>query len=307
MDKAREAQKRKIIVFGANGFLGSVIVRKLSGAKYEVIAVIRPNSERSRLDGIKNLILLEIESNNWPDIILLIKPSAVLCAQWDGVSKLDRQNSGKQKSNIQPLVDLANMAKQVSVESFICFGSQAECEENKEIIPELFCDSGKTEYGLAKIRLHLELNTIFKYSDCRIVWARIFSIYGPSDYSDSISFQLFECEASGQEIEILNASKPWSYLYEDDFAEAIEQILVNRKLTGVVNIGNPKLVEIRKIVDSWGGYLNVKFKEFDASQSKVGFFPEVKKLSAIRWSPEISIEEGIQRTKISIQERFSEK
>jgi hypothetical protein len=35
-------------------------------------------------------------------------------------------------------------------------------------------------------------------------------------------------------------------------------------------------------------------------------YPEIKKLSDIKWSPQISIEEGVQITKKSLQERFSQ-
>jgi nucleoside-diphosphate-sugar epimerase len=95
-------------------------------------------------------------------------------------------------------------------------------------------------------------------------------------------------------------------LYEDDFAAAIEQILENANLSGVVNVGNPRLIKIRTVVEAWGGSLNIKFKGDDRNELKVGFYPEIKKLSDIKWSPQISIEEGVQITKKSLQERFSQ-
>jgi dTDP-D-glucose 4,6-dehydratase len=41
------------------------------------------------------------------------------------------------------------------------------------------------------------------------------------------------------ELDISNPSKFWSYLYEDDFASAIEEILKNSNIANTVNVGSP--------------------------------------------------------------------
>ena len=305
-DNYQRGVRKKVVVFGANGFLGSTLVKKLSKSGFEIIGFVRPGSNRFSVGNIESVKILEMEVSEWPELLLQINPHAVVCAQWNGVSKADRNNIEKQISNLQPIISLAKIAQQTSTKTFICFGSQAECRENNEIIPELFSDSSESAYGTTKAKLSLELKKIFENSDCRFVWARIFSVYGPSDFSESLFSQLFKCQTSGKELEILTPSKSWSYLYEDDFAAAIEQILENANLSGVVNVGNPRLIKIRTVVEAWGGSLNIKFKEDDRNKLKVGFYPEIKKLSDIKWRPKISIEEGVQITKKSLQERFSQ-
>ena len=292
-----------VIVYGANGFLGSVITKRLHQSGVSVLAVIRPTSDKSRIEGLKNLQIIEEESLDWPQLIEKYKPGTVICAQWRGVSKSDREDIEIQASNIQPYLDLANTARVSLVQNFICFGSQAEAMESTERIKEAYCDSGKSSYGKAKAKLHSGLSSIFSGSDCRFIWTRVFSVFGPSDFSDSLLSQLYECDKSDNELIILNPSKFWSYLYEDDFASAIVHILENSIIADTVNVGNPKFIEIREIVAMWRGTPIEDSMNYESNQNKIGFFPDLGKLTSIGWRPSISLEEGIQRTRMAFDDR----
>ena len=299
--------KETVVVFGANGFLGSVITKKLHSSGIDVLAVIRPSANKSRLGELENLHVLEIESSEWPQIVNDYSPSAIICAQWNGVLKQDRENLELQKSNIEPILNIAEAAKDSGTESFICFGSQAEAKESIETIEEKFYDSGESTYGSIKAKLHTQLVSLFEDSDCRFIWARVFSVYGPSDFSDSLLMQLFESQASSDELVISNPSKLWSYLYEDDFALAIEQILKNPTVASTVNIGSPIFNEIREIVAMWYENSIADLADDHTSANKVGFFPDVTKLRTIGWRPSISLEEGIKRTRKAFSDRVKPK
>lgn len=294
-----------VIVYGANGFLGSVITKRLHKSGVAVLAVIRPTSDKSRIEGLKNLQVLEEESFNWPKLIEKYKPGAVICAQWRGVTKSDREDLEIQESNIQPFIDLANAAIVSSLQTFICFGSQAESQKSLQKISEETCTSGTTAYGRVKAQLHTSLESIFHESKCRFVWARVFSVYGPSDTSDSLLMQLHKSESRAIKLEIENPRTLWSFLYEDDFATAVEGILQCKDVEGVTNIGNPLLVEIQFIVDAWFELPLKSSVVVKTDYSVEGFFPELSKLQSIGWTSEISLEEGIQRTREAYRRRFN--
>jgi nucleoside-diphosphate-sugar epimerase len=204
-------------------------------------------------------------------------------------------------------LNIAAAAKDSRTESFICFGSQAEAKESTEPITEEFYDSGESAYGNTKTKLHKHLASLFEDSDCRFIWARVFSVYGPSDFSDSLLMRLFKSQSSSDKLEILNPSKFWSFLYEDDFASAIEQILQNPTIKNTINIGSPKFYEIREIVAIWKGSIAADLVDSEASSTNLGFFPDLTKLKAIGWSPTIALEEGIERTRKAFSERVETK
>jgi len=301
----KEHRGESIVVFGANGFLGSVITKKFHNSGFDVISVVRPGANKSRLSELENLKVLEVEPEQWPQFITEHSPSSVICAHWNGVAKGDRNNLELQKTNIEPILDIANSAKDSQVRSFICFGSQAEIKETVESISEASYDSGESAYGVIKSQLNSNLVSLFDGSDCRFIWARVFSIYGPSDYSDSLLMQLFEAEIAQSELVISSPSKFWSYLYEDDFAAAIEQILQNSEVSGVVNVGNPVFNEIREIVAIWQRQPLTDQRIYQSDEGNLGLFPKVEKLGAIGWRPLISLEEGINRTRKAFGDRLN--
>ena len=286
-----------MIVFGANGFLGSVITKRLYDSGYEVLPIIRPGANISRLQDLGGTKILEVETSKWQEIVGEHKPSIVICAQWNGVLKQDRENQELQNSNIEPISNIAIAAKEFGTGNFLCLGSQAEAKESMEPIFEEFYGSGISAYGIAKAKLHEHLASLFEHSDCRFIWARVFSVYGPSDFSDSLLTRLFESQISGNKLPILNPSKLWSFLYQEDLASAIEQILTNPTVANTVNIGNPKFHEIREIVAVCQGSTLDNSVENKATSTNLGFFPDLTKLISIGWTPMITLEEGIERTR----------
>lgn len=297
MNNPTKRTSESAIVFGANGFLGSVITKRLYDSGYEVLPIIRPGANISRLQDLGGTKILEVEASEWRKIVGEHKPSIVICAQWNGVLKQDRENLELQNSNIEPILNIAIATKESGAGNFICFGSQAEAKESTEPIFEEFYDSGTSAYGNAKTKLYKHLAFLFENSDCRFIWARVFSVYGPSDFSDSLLTRLFESQVSGNKLAILNPSTLWSFLYQDDFASAIEQILNNPTVASIVNIGNPKFHEIREIVAMCQGSTLGDSVENKASSTNLGFFPDLTKLIAIGWTPTITLEEGIERTR----------
>jgi UDP-glucose 4-epimerase len=301
------AHKESVIVFGANGFLGSVVTRKLHESGFKVHAVIRPEADTSRLCSLKDLNISKIKPENWPQLVVSNAPETVICAQWEGVSKQDRDNLELQMTNIEPILNIAIAAKESRVNSFICFGSQAEAKESIEIVKEEFYVSGESAYGGVKAKLHAQLMSMLENSDCRFVWARVFSVYGPSDFSDSLLMRLFKSEIKQKELFISNPSKFWSYLYEDDFASAVEEIVKNSNIASTINVGSPVFNEIREIVAIWQGHSLNDHRSYQPSQANVGFFPRLEKLQSIGWNPTVSLVEGIQRTRKAFQDRANSK
>lgn len=292
------------LVFGANGFLGSVIANKLSKFGCNVTAVIRPDASRNQLADSPKLRIIRMSPNTWPNLLAELEPTHVICAHWSGVQKNLRADSNIQETNVTSIIELAEAAKSLSIKTFIALGSQAESIESMSLIKEEPSTSGTSPYGIAKSKLCIKLLSLFEDSNTRFIWARVFSVYGPSDRSDSILMELFRSELDGVALNIRNPNTLWSFLYEDDFADALKRILESTKVSGVINIANPQLVEIQRIVDTWLGYSQNTSVEHN-NKLKEGFFPIVGKLKSIGWTPEISLKEGAQRTRKAYREYFN--
>ena len=89
----------KIIIFGASGFLGTVLANHLS--KYHhVTAVSRENSDFSGILTSQNLTIRRLDTSKWSEIIRDVKPNTVISAFWNGVEKGERAKEHVQIENI---------------------------------------------------------------------------------------------------------------------------------------------------------------------------------------------------------------
>ncbi len=277
-----------IMVFGASGFLGAAIVNKLYD-KYDVVCVTRPDSNNFRINADHTRIL-RVPERDWSSLILRYQPSAVICAQWHGVEKRDRDNREIQWANVVSIESLARAAKLTACEKFIALGSQAESAESEFEIVEDYLDSGDTWYGKAKSHLAMSLLSIFKSTSTQLTWVRIFTVYGPNELRDSLTYHLLQARKSDQNFVIEQPNKRWSFLFLDDFADGIETILCREGDSEIINLANPELTEIQALPKFFG------LSKFQLSapvpRAQIGYFPKVIKLRKLGWENKISVEAG---------------
>ena len=282
-----------ILVFGANGFLGSALANYLS-SKNEIICVVRPTADISGIKSGSGITVITAEPVTWESLIHSIKPAAIICAQWEGVSKETRDDLVIQNRNISQIRRLAQAADSSGVGTFVTFGSQAEGKEGSELIPEQPISGALSAYGKAKNLLLEELLDLFKDSKTRFLWLRIFSIYGPNDNPNTLIPQLVACKSSEQPMKITHGNRQWSYLFVDDFVAAVQNIIESKNIQGIVNIGNPVNVSIKQICEAIPEALF--FLENEDFDENAGFFPDLEKLLSTGWKTQYSLTEGVKIT-----------
>jgi len=120
----------KILITGGNGFLGSNIVHQLNKANYEVVLLLRKNSNRMALKGLKFKVI-EGDLSKKEDIELAIRGCDFVIH-----SAANTAQNGKlqdfEKINIQATENLVNLSKQYNVKRFV-FISTANCFTNGSI------------------------------------------------------------------------------------------------------------------------------------------------------------------------------
>jgi len=120
----------KILITGGNGLLGSNIVHQLNKANYEVVLLLRKNSNRMALKGM-NFKVIEGDLSKKDDIELAIRGCDFVIH-----SAANTAQNGKlqdfEKINIQATKNLVNLSKQYNVKRFV-FISTANCFTNGSI------------------------------------------------------------------------------------------------------------------------------------------------------------------------------
>jgi nucleoside-diphosphate-sugar epimerase len=103
------------------------------------------------------------------------------------------------------------------------------------------------------------------------------------------------------EFPVREPEKYWSFLYVDDFLEAVMLIIKNGKIKGNVNIGNPDLIklgaaaQIIKSIPSRNHYFE-NVDQFHSPYSEPTWAPETRTLSSYSWCPRTKVQDGLLET-----------
>lgn len=140
-----------------------------------------------------------------------------------------------------------------------------------------------------------------RQTDIRV--ARIFNTFGPRmDPQDGRVISNFIHQAlSGQNITISGqGDQTRSFCYYSDLIRGLHALMISENTIGPVNLGNPRELNIsdvaRRILELTGSsseLVNIPLPKDDPKKRK----PDISKAKAcLNWQPEISFEEGLQKT-----------
>ena len=215
---------KKVIVTGANGFIGSLLIKKMIAHHIFVIAISRSFSE-DRLP--KSSLIARVESDlsdlEWlKEKIPQGDYDAFYHFAWQGVNGKDKANPIIQMNNIRLMIDCASMAKQVGCKKFLCSGTVAEQSVNS--LSHLNQTSGGMMYGVAKHCAHLMLETYCKNIGLNFVWMQFSNIYGPTNRTGNlVSYTIGEL-VNNQEATFGPAQQPYDFIYIEDLLEAVYRL-----------------------------------------------------------------------------------
>ena len=302
--------KKKILVTGGAGFLGSHLCEKLLNEGFEVLCL--DNFYTGNKKNISHLldnnmfelirhdicfpIYLEID-----EIYNLACPASPIHYQFDPVQTT--------KTSVHGAINILGLAKRVNAKVFQASTSEVygdpivhpQIEEywgNVNPIGERSCyDEGKR----CAETLFFDYNRQHKL---KIKVARIFNTYGPRMHpNDGRVVSNFIVQAlNGTAITIYgDGSQTRSFCYVDDMIRAFTSFMnTNDQIVGPINIGNPvefTMLDLAKmIIDITGSSSKLIFQKLpkdDPKQRRPDITQAKKKLG---WEPKISLEKGLIET-----------
>lgn len=236
---------KRVIVTGANGFIGSSLISKLIKKNIEVIAVDISflNSKLPQCDLIKEIEVglddVEKLENNIPDN----EYDIFYHFAWAGVNGAAKANPIVQLKNAEMAINCATVAKKVRCEKFLCAGTIAE--RATESLSNLKKTNGGMLYGVAKHATHLMLETYCKNIGLDFVWMQFSNIYGPENKTGNLVSYTIEELVKGNEATFGPALQPYDFIYVEDLIEAVMRIGENKtnKNCYFIGSGEPRILK----------------------------------------------------------------
>lgn len=231
----------KILITGANGYLGRGIVKKVLDTGHEVIATDMCT------DGIDDRAhkvacnLFEIEN----PVVFFEKPDIVLHLAWrDGFvhySDAHIEDLPKHYKFIKSMVE--GGVKQVAV-----MGSMHEIGFFEGSINESTPSNPITPYGVAKVALRCLTQALCKKTGTRFQWLRGYYIVGNTKYGSSIFSKIVAAEEEGEKkFPFTMGENQYDFLDYKDFCEQVAMAITQKEVLGIIEIcsGKPERLATR--------------------------------------------------------------
>lgn len=222
---------KKVIVTGANGFVGSALVKELVKNDVEILAMDMPgcNGNLPVCDKVKFLPLALDNISSLKDLINDRDFNCFYHFAWAGSAGAARADTKLQLQNAQWTIDCLRAAKEVGCLKFVAAGSIME----HETMAAAFASGNKPGlgyiYGSGKLVAHTMAMSVAADIGIDLVWAEITNAYGVGELSPRMVNTTIRKVIKGEEPQFTAGTQNYDFVYIDDVAKAFYLIGKNGK------------------------------------------------------------------------------
>ena len=234
----------KILVTGANGYLGQGIVRQLLDDGVQVVAACR--SSHTQIDPRAEIVQRDIFSVEDP-YTELGEPDALLHLAWrNGFShnaESHVEDLPKHYAFIKKLA--ASSIKQIAV-----MGSMHEVGFFEGSIHEDTPTNPMSLYGISKDALRRMTSLLCQEHHVCFQWLRGYYIVGNSEFGSSIFSKITAAEKEGKKLfPFTSGLNQWDFLDYGEFCRQTAAAVEQTRVTGVINICSGRPEKLRDRVE----------------------------------------------------------
>lgn len=221
----------KVIVTGANGFIGSNTVNYLLSQGVQVIALCH-DGHSNHLQPSKLLQVLPFSLENIADAEKLLAKGdydIFYHFAWKGSAGPQRADTKLQLANAQWTVEALELAYRLGCKRFVCAGSIME----HETIAAAFTQGNRPGmgyiYGGGKLIAHVMCMSVAAKLGIELVWPEITNAYGVGELSPRMVNTTIRKCIKGESPQFTAGTQNYDFVYIDDVARAFYLIGKNGK------------------------------------------------------------------------------
>lgn len=292
---------KRVVVIGANGFIGGQLTLKLARMNYDVLALVYKDARVSTLKDSSNITIKEYTF----DTLLTLDVDdydTIYHMAWSGVDTCHKNEAYAQVQNIEYGLKVIDFARSNNIGKIIVPGSASEYACGNNIIDGNNVPSPSDMYSACKVAAHYVCGTYAKQNNIGLIWTNITSVYGPGRNDNNLITYVIKKLLTGERPNTTKLEQQWDYIYIDDLIDAL--IAVGEK--GIAGrtypIGSGRHCQlmdyVRIIQQAINPELPLGIGEIPYKTNKID--NQVMDISSLRtdtgFEPKIQFEEGIVRT-----------
>lgn len=288
--------QRKVIVTGANGFVGTAVCKELYEQGIEVIAIMRhPNAIINSIEKDKGIRIVYAELSDFRSLAQLIPDrdiDVLYHFAWSGSAGTLRGDADVQMNNVKYTCDTVKACADLGCKRFV-FASSIMEYEIEAIMATNATPGINTLYSSAKVAADYMARTIAGSLDVDYVRAVITNIYGPGELSPRLVNTSLRKMLSGEHCAFTDGEQMYDFVYITDAAKAFAAIGGKGKNNRTYYIGSQEPKPLKEFLLTMRDCVNpdieiglgelpfngvsLTYREFNINAVKedTGFIPEV--------------------------------
>ena len=301
---------QRVVVTGATGFIGSALVRRLSGAGIQTLCFVRPGStRRNRLENLPNVELVEISSSgcDLSKRLVELKPELVYNLGSAGVNPDDRDPAFLLAGNVGLITALVTALQNASPSRLIHIGSCSEYApaEAGRLLDENAAVNPPSIYGAAKACAFMYGGALAARLNVPFITLRLFGVYGPGEAPHRLVPSVISHLQRNEPIELTGGEQVRDLIYVDDAVEALLAAAACEELQAgsAYNVCSSRAIKIRQVAECVAECMHkpkslLRFGQRpyrdDEPMWIVGDNRRFSKLAG--WSPQVTLQQGISQS-----------
>jgi len=294
----------KILLTGANGFVGSHLAHVLVEEGAEVHAAVRPGADLSRIAELKSSVRLLQADLLDPDSVasMLLETEYDCCVHTAWYAEPGKYlHSSRNVDWVGASVHLAWILAKSGCKRMVGLGTCFEYDLTQGILSETSSLKPASLYAASKLAAGRGIEAVANALDMSFAWARLFYLYGPGEDPRRLVPSVITSLLEGREAKTTRGEQIRDYLHVRDVARALWEI-VQSDLQGPVNIGSGQKHSVAEIVTEIAGIVGredllkrgaLPYREGDP---EVVLADNRRILNETSWWPQYSPREGIRDT-----------
>lgn len=293
----------RVIITGANGFIGKNLVSNLTERGIYVTALdIIFGDELNNNDLVTCIDCKDKDINELLEQLKDVNYDCFFHLAWRATSGPDRADYKVQLDNAKLVCDYVVLCKEIKCKRFIYASSINEMETYEYLQSDDIEPSGGYIYGTGKLAGHLIGETVAYQNEVEFIPVIITNIYGAGEKSARMVNTAIRKLLNKEHCSFTEGYQTYDFIYITDAINSVVEVALKGKAFNRYYIGSGKpkplrefLLEMRDVVDPSAklGLGDIPFKGVNLNYDQ---FKLKKVLEDTRYDNKVSFKEGIKLT-----------
>lgn len=298
--------KENLLIVGGTGFIGENFARLADRSGYKLVIISL--NEPVKRQKLNNATYLQVDITNFNQLQGKLKDYSfdyvVNLSGYIDHSEFLKGGNELIDSHFEGVRNLLKLINWKRLKRFVQIGSSDEYGDIPAPQAENLREQPISSYSLGKLASTQMLQMLHRTENFPAVILRLFLVYGPGQNNNRFLPQIIKGCLSGESFPVSSGGQLRDFCFVDDVSFGILKSLDNDNdnVNGeIINIASGKPITIREVVEIVQKKINFGNPQFGVIKYRVSenmaLYADISKArTMLKWSPNVSIEDGISRT-----------